>query len=178
MTARTVCVLAFSLLSGAAAAAQGPVAATQPPPPAPPSVAVRAANPTGNNVRVEVTLSDMGGSGAPSTTKVVTITTNDGTWGKLRAMVTSRLYGGAPLNVDALPSVLADGRIRLALTIEYHQGRNPDVDGNPDKIVSVSINQSTTVVLDNGRAQLISQSADPIGDRKVSVEVKATVLKN
>lgn len=148
-----------------------------PPPPAAPTPDGRLPK-VGPNVRIDVTLSDMGGSGAAPTTKAVTITTNDNSWGKLRATVTSRAYGAAPLNVDALPIVLNDGRVRLSLTIEYNQGRNPDAEGNPDRIMAVSINQSTTVVLDSGRAQLISQSADPIGDRKVSVEVKATVLKN
>lgn len=148
-----------------------------PPPPAAPTPDGRLPK-VGPNVRVDVTLSDMGGNGATPTTKVVTITTNDNSWGKLRAAVTSRAYGVAPLNIDALPIVLNDGRVRLSLTIEYNQGRNPDLEGNPDRITGVGINQSSTIVLDSGRSQLISQSADPIGDRKVSVEVKATILKN
>ena len=47
-----------------------------------------------------------------ATQKAVTITTNDNSWGKLRATVTSRAYGFSPLNIDALPIVLADGRVR------------------------------------------------------------------
>ena len=154
-----------------------PNRAQPPPPPAAPTPDGRLPK-VGPNVRVDVTLSDMGGSGAAPTTKVVTITTNDNSWGKLRAAVTSRAYGVAPLNIDAMPIVLNDGRVRLSLTIEYNQGRNPDVEGNPDRITGVSINQSITIVLDSGKSQQISQSADPIGDRKVSVEVKATILKN
>lgn len=159
------------------AAPANPGRTAPPPPPAAPTPDGRTPK-VGPNVRVEVTLSDLGGNGAPPASKAVTITTNDSSWGKLRATVTSRAYGSAPLNIDALPIVLSDGRVRLSLTIEYNQGRNPDVEGNPDRIMSVSINQSTTVVLDSGKPQLISQSADPIGDRKVSVEVKATILKN
>ena len=159
------------------AAPANPGRTAPPPPPAAPTPDGRTPK-VGPNVRVEVTLSDLGGNGAPPTSKVVTITTNDNSWGKLRAMVTSRAYGAAPLNIDALPMVLGDGRVRLSLTIEYNQGRNPDMEGNPDRIMSVSINQSTTIVLDSGKPQLISQSADPIGDRKVTAEVKATILRN
>ena len=159
------------------AAPANPDRTAPPPPPAAPTPDGRTPK-VGPNVRVEVTLSDLGGNGATPTSKAVTITTNDNSWGKLRATVTSRSYGAAPLNIDALPIVLGDGRVRLSLTIEYNQGRNPDMEGNPDRIMSVALNQSTTIVLDSGKPQLISQSADPIGDRKVSVEVKATILKN
>jgi hypothetical protein len=134
--------------------------------------------PIGPNVRVELTLSDLGGNGTAATTKTVTITTNDGKFGKLRTQVTSRAYGGAPLNVDVQPFVRSGGQILLHLTIEYSQGRNPDADGNPDRIMSVSLNQSAVLLLENGKPLMLSQSADPIGDRKVTVEVKATVLKN
>jgi hypothetical protein len=158
-------------------AATNPDRQAPPPPPAAPTPDGRLPR-VGPNVRVDVTLSDMGGAGAAPTTKAVTITTNDNSWGKLRAAVTSRAYGVAPLNIDALPIVLSDGRVRLSLTIEYNQGRNPDVEGNTDRITGVAINQSTTIVLESGKSQQISQSADPIGDRKVSLEVKATILKN
>jgi hypothetical protein len=40
-----------------------------------------------------------------------------------------------------------------------------------------NINESLSVILEDGKPMLISQSADPIGDRKVKVEVKATILK-
>ena len=132
----------------------------------------------GPNVRVDITLSDLGGAGSAATTKTVTITTNDGNFGKLRTQVTSRAYGAAPLNVDVRPVVRSGGQILLYLTLEYSQGRNPDVDSNPDRIMNVSLNQSAVLLLDNGKPLTLSQSADPIGDRKVAVEVKATVLKN
>jgi hypothetical protein len=34
-----------------------------------------------------------------------------------------------------------------------------------------------TVVLDSGKPLLISKSADPLSDRTVTVEVKATIVK-
>jgi len=133
--------------------------------------------PSGPNVRVDVTLSESGGTGAAAA-KTVTVTTNDNTFGKLRTQVTSRAYGAAPLNVDVLPRVQPNGTVLVTLTIEYSQGRNPDTDGNPDRIMNVSLNQSASLLLESGKPMTLSQSADPIGDRKVTVEVKATVLKN
>jgi hypothetical protein len=131
--------------------------------------------PPGPNVRVEFTLNDQQ-TGAPTTSKTVILTTSNRQWGRIRSQITSRIYGGAPLNVDARPTVTQDGRISLELTIEYSQGRNSEVEANSDKIVQVSINESLTALLENGKPLLVTQSADPISDRKVTVEVKATIL--
>lgn len=132
--------------------------------------------PPGPNVRVEFTLTDQQ-TGAPTTSKTVILTTSNRQWGRIRSQITSRIYGGAPLNVDARPTVTQDGRISVELTIEYSQGRNSEVEANSDKIVQVSINESLTALLEDGKPLLVTQSADPISDRKVTVEVKATILK-
>jgi hypothetical protein len=34
-----------------------------------------------------------------------------------------------------------------------------------------------TVILTNGRSMVLSQAADPVADRKIVLEAKATVLK-
>lgn len=138
----------------------------------------RRRGPAGPNVRVEVTLSEVGGASAPATTKTVTVTTNDDSWAKIRTQVQSNTYGAAPLNIDVLPKVQPNGGILITLTLQYSQGRNPDSEGNPDRIMSVGLNQSATILLASGKPMTLSQSADPIGDRKVTVEVKATVLKD
>jgi hypothetical protein len=132
--------------------------------------------PPGPNVRVEFTITDQQ-TGVPTTNKMVMLTTSNRQWGRIRSQITSRIYGGAPLNVDARPTATQDGRISLELTIEYSQGRNSEVEANSDKIVQVSINESLTALLENGKPLLVTQSADPISDRKVTVEVKATVLR-
>jgi len=131
--------------------------------------------PPGPNVRVEFTLTDQQ-TGVPTVNKTVMLTTSNRQWGRIRSQITSRIYGGAPLNVDARPTVTQDGRISLELTIEYSQGRNSEVEANSDRIVQVSINESLTALLENGKPLLVTQSADPISDRKVTVEVKATIL--
>jgi uncharacterized protein YlzI (FlbEa/FlbD family) len=43
--------------------------------------------------------------------------------------------------------------------------------------VQVLVNQSLTVLLENGKSLLVTQSADPVSDRKVTVEVKATIVR-
>ena len=37
--------------------------------------------------------------------------------------------------------------------------------------------ESLALILDSGKPMLVTQSADPVGDRQVMVEVKATILK-
>ena len=130
----------------------------------------------GPNVRVEFTITDQQ-TGVPTTSKTVMLTTSNRQWGRIRTQITSRLYGGAPLNVDARPTVTQDGRINVELTIEYAQGRNSEAEANSDKIVQVLVNQSLTVLLENGKSLLVTQSADPVSDRKVTVELKATIVK-
>ena len=41
----------------------------------------------------------------------------------------------------------------------------------------VPLHESVPVILENGKPMIAAQSADPIGDRQVTVEVKATILK-
>ena len=33
------------------------------------------------------------------------------------------------------------------------------------------------LILENGKTMVVAQSADPVGDRQVTVEVKATILR-
>ena len=132
---------------------------------------------SGPNVRVELTLTDQT-PGSPATTKTVMITTTHENWGRLRSALNSRMLPVSPLNVDARPFVRPDGRIFLELTIDYAQEQKPSrPDADVDPTAQVRINESVGALLDDGKPLLITQSADPTTDRKVTVEVKATVLK-
>jgi hypothetical protein len=155
-----------------------------PPPPGAPTPDGRARR-IGPNVRIEVTFSEQR-SDAPAQPKTVTVTTGDGHWGRVRTQAQSSGIGGTPLNVDARPEVQPDGRVVLALTLEYGdkrvvepspQASGPVVVPQPRQVTDVNMNQSVTVVLESGRPLVITQAADPTGDRKVTVEVKATVLR-
>jgi hypothetical protein len=132
------------------------------------------------NVQIELTLTDQTGS-APAEKKSVSMIVSSGSWGKIRSAgsVQSAIEGGVyvvDLNVDARPYVSVDGPIQLELTMNYAPPRGAENPREP-KQRPTGINQSQTVVLTSGKPLIISQAADPLSDRKVVVEVKATVLK-
>lgn len=156
------------------------VTITPPAPPLPPEPPTPGGRPrkVGPNVRVEVTLSEQGGDMA-SQPKTVTVTTGDGHWGRVRSLVTTARRGASPLNVDARPEVQADGRVLLALNLEYAAKRGLDLkEVGAGEVLEATLNESVTVALTSGTPLVVTQSADPMSDRKVTVEVKVTVLRN
>lgn len=122
------------------------------------------------NVRVEVTLTDSLQTEGPSK-KTVTMMVVDNNGGQIR----SQGPGNYSLSVDASPHLRPDNRIYLALTIFYV----PEPSGQAGQQVRTpaNLNESVSVILSDGKPMMISQSADPRGDRKVTVEVTATVVK-
>jgi hypothetical protein len=130
------------------------------------------------NVQIELTLTDQVGTQAPEK-KTVSMIVSSGNWGKVRSAGTVRPIGDQPfaveLNVDARPFVSMDGPIQLELTLIY----SPPTSDSRETLKSrpTGMNQSLTVVLQSGKPLMISQAADPVSDRKVNVEVKATILK-
>lgn len=151
--------------------------APPPPPPAPAEIYAPAPpkKKPGPNVRIEVTFTEQR-SDTPAQPKTVTVTTGDGHWGRVRSQAHSSQVGGTPLNVDARPELQSDGRILMSLTLEYAEKRVRREEA-PGEITDVTMNQSVTVVLESGKPLVITQAADPVSDRKVTVEVKATVLR-
>lgn len=131
------------------------------------------------NVQIELTLTDQSGSNTPEK-KTVSMIVSSGNWGKIRSVGSMRRVGDAPigvdLNVDARPFVSVEGPIQLELTLNYSPG-GLTVPGKDNQTAQTGLNQSLTVVLQTGKPLIISQSADPVSDRKVVVEVKATILK-
>jgi hypothetical protein len=118
------------------------------------------------NVQLQVTIADYVES-APPVKKTVSMVIADGYVGRVRAATNQ---ASATLNVDATPRLL-NGRIELRLTLEYRAPwPKPDTPSMP-------INESITVLLDNGKPLVITQAADPSADRRITVEVVATVLK-
>ena len=144
----------------------------------------QAANPrfvrTLTNVQVELTLTDQTGAGTPDK-KTVSMVVSSGNWGKIRSAGNVRPAGATPLvvqlDVDARPFVAVDGPVQLEHTVNYSPPGAQSPDQDNARARPTSINQSLTVVLQSGKPMVISQAADPVNDRKVVVEVKATVLK-
>jgi hypothetical protein len=128
------------------------------------------------NVQIELTITDQNGTQAPEK-KSVSMIAASGNWGKIRSAANFQNPGESPqvveLNVDARPLVPTEGQIQLELTIVYAPVKN----GESRERRPTGINQSQTVVLTSGKPLVISQASDPVSDRKVVVEVKATILK-
>ena len=113
------------------------------------------------NVKMDVTFTDsQAGEGAPAK-RTVTVMALDARSGRVR----SNSPGGT-INVDAGPTIRPDGRIMVNLTLVY-----------TSMTPSASLDESLTVILSDGKPLLVTQSANPQSDRKVTVEVTATVLK-
>jgi hypothetical protein len=121
------------------------------------------------NVKVDLALTDTA-SADSSTKRTITMMLVDGASGQIRSSGPS----GTSLNVDAQPHVRSDGKIWLNFSLQYYPSIGP---GDVNKGQPAVLNESMTVVLAEGKPMLVSQSADPRGDRRVSVEVTATVVK-
>ena len=76
------------------------------------------------------------------------------------------------LNIDTTPRLQKDGRISLQLIVEY---RPRETTANAEALSP--INEMLTVLLHSGKPLVVTQAADPSVDRKVTVEVTATILK-
>lgn len=155
---------------------------TPQPPPATPEVLTPPATPRRPrgrdlNLQIEITISDQAGSAAPEQ-KFVSMVVADASMGRIRAAADAQRPGplgmvGTGLNVDARPSVMENDRIHLELTIEYTPYRES---GQVVQRPTV-LNESLTVILQNGKPLVVSQAADPVTDRKMTVEVRASIMK-
>lgn len=122
------------------------------------------------NIKLDVTFADtVGPDGA--TTKTLTMLVLNARNGQIRS--TGR--DGGIINIDAHPVDLNDGRVSVNLTIEYLPELSAQQLQSGVRLGMLS--QSLTVLLDSGKPTVITQSADPRSDRKVTVEVTATVVK-
>jgi hypothetical protein len=121
------------------------------------------------NVRVDVTLTDTLASESPAK-KTVTIVVVDGNAGAIRST-----SGPQTLNVDVQPHVRSDGKIFVSFSLQYYPEAGPGPAG-PGRVPAV-LNESLSVIVADGKPMVVSQSADPRSDRKVAVELTATVVK-
>lgn len=172
-----------------AAAPQAPQAPAAPRPPQAPRAARPAApeppvqdevrHPRGQpvNLRLEFTVTDQVGT-APPVKKVITMSVADGESGRIRT--NAEVYRKnspmtvVPLSVDAYPQI-ESGKIRLRASLEYQLLKDEPEPGVPAG--KTSITQSVTALLSDGVTAILSQSADPLTDRRVTLEVKAVIIK-
>jgi hypothetical protein len=124
------------------------------------------------NIKVDLTITDQTGSGEPLR-KVVTMLVADREIGSIRSSGSVRNSRRVQINVDVRPQILQSGAVRVMLGLEY----NPGTLGNDAPTEWSSLNEQIGVVLQPGKPLLVSQAADPASDRKITVELTATLLK-
>ena len=148
--------------------------------------AAAAARRTGQpiNVKVEFTLIDQRSGGTP-VKRTVSIVVADAHTGQIRSQSdVFGIVGGVPLNIDTSPELLPDGKVRVGFNLQYDWPAPLDqaaagTGGNPARgtVMKTAMHDSASLILESGKSMVAAQSADPIGDRQVTVEVKATVLR-
>lgn len=166
-----VIVAALLVLLTGGAPAMGSQEAQKPKPADP---AAQQPEPTGQpvNIKLDLTITDQTGPGEPLR-KVVTMVVADRGSGSIRSTGSVKAQGRVQINVDVQPRILQSGDIRLVLRLEY----NPRTLGNDAPTEWSSLNEQIQVVLEAGKPLVVSQAADPASDRKIMVEVRATVMK-
>jgi len=157
---------------------QAPAPAARTPTPPAPAAPRREGQPV--NVKVEFTLTDQRG-GAAAVKRTVTVVVADGRNGFIRSSSdVVGVAGGVVLNIDAGPELLADGKIRLGCNLQYDWPpplEQADRSLPRGTVMKTVMHDSVSLILESGKPMVAAQSADPIGDRQVTVEVKATVLR-
>jgi len=161
-----------------------PAAAVPAPPQAPGAPAVpapaRSSTPT-PNIRFDVTIIDTGG--AKPVTKTLSLTIwGFNSSGSIRnsaqvpnpAPATGPGYSptiSIPLNVDVRNVAMVETGVRASVAVEY-QPYLPEAKTQPGMVTT-----NATTVFSDGRKTQILVTADPISDRKTTIEVTATILK-
>ena len=170
--------LASTLLLALVAAPAASPSPKPAPKPAPEVLAVRSGQLA--NVRIDIKIIDRRGTGEP-TTRQVSMIVADRRNGMIRAadappsaMPNPETVSAVALNVDASPIIEDGNKVRLQLSLEYKvqdegaAGKNTSVRG---------MRQNINVVTESGRPLEVADSSDPLGDRRVAVEVTATIVR-
>lgn len=136
------------------------------------------------NVKIELTITDQTGPGAAAR-KTIFMIAADREMNSIRSTTDIRVeekvsaiapatyrYRSVSINVDARPTLLRDGKVSLRLGLQYA----PNAAGESGPGMS-SLNEQLGVILESGKPILLSQAADAATDRKIMVEITATILK-
>jgi hypothetical protein len=135
------------------------------------------------NIKIDFTITDQRGN-APAVKRTLTLIVADERTGSIRSQSSVFQVGEVPLNVDASPSILTDGKIRLGFNLQYDWPA--PLDSGPANsaaqtprgtVIKTTLHDSVMLILESGKPMIAAQSADPIGERQVTVEVRATVLR-
>ncbi len=177
MPNRTAAILAAALLLTLGVQAQETrpepqMLAVQPPAPPRPEVP---GQPT--NIKLELTITDQTGPGEPGK-RTVSMILADRQNGSIRSSGSVVLAGNrinVSLNVDARPIIINDNRIRLELTLEY--APKPGTENATSGEGRAHLTERLGLIVVPGKPMVVSQASDPTSDRKISVELTATIMK-
>lgn len=168
LTMLAVCAVSAGAQTPKPAVAPTPTPAAEPQP-TPAARPAAAAEPV--NVRFQILIREVGGPRPGTKTVALTIALNDQS--SIRAQGTVAGRGEHPLNVDVMPRTLLNGRVWTRISVEYRPESPAEASGPPPFYVRQTLN----VWLESGKPIIISEAADPISDRRLSVEVTATILR-
>jgi hypothetical protein len=140
------------------------------------------------NVRVDLTILDQFGTSAPAR-KTVSLYVADRSSASIRTsgrLLTKEGWRDVTINVDARPTLIRarDGSVQLDLGLEYRpiapsQSASSGVMPSSIEMTAAptGLNQRVVTILESGKPIIVSQAADPTSDRRISVELKATIEK-
>jgi hypothetical protein len=129
------------------------------------------------NVKIELTITDQAGPGETAK-RTVSMIVSDRQKGSIRSqgqVVTAGRQALATLNVDATPLIIKDSQLRLDIGLEYVP--KPVTENATSGEGRGSLNERLILLVESGKPLVISQASDPTSDRKISVELTATILK-
>lgn len=139
------------------------------------------------NIRIEMSITDQSGTSAPAK-KTVSMIVGDRQRNSIRSSASVRVpspppsvqsynYRNVTINVDAHPSIVPKepNKLLLELGLQYQ----PKSGGGQEDLEPgmASLNETMSLILESGKPMVVSQAADPTSDRKITVEVTATILK-
>jgi hypothetical protein len=141
------------------------------------------------NIKIEVSITDQTGAN-PAAKKVVTMIASDRQSTNVRSSasvpVRNPRMGGGPetynyrnvtINVDARPMIVAKepNKVSVNFGLEYlPKTGNSQEEMEPGM---TSWSERLSLILESGKPMVVSQAADPTSDRKITVEVTATILR-
>jgi hypothetical protein len=141
------------------------------------------------NVKIEVTITDQASANKPVTKSVTAVVANRQN-AQIRTEVKvpvfslesaknpgSLVFEDLPLDIDLYAEMLDLERVRIGLSLKYKTATKPGAQPDAQTPWTAAITQQFSVFLTSGKPLVISQSADAATDRKVTIEVKATILK-
>lgn len=124
------------------------------------------------NIRLDVSVSDQR-EGAVAQPKTLMVILADKAMGQTRAAFEDRT-----IKVDARPTIV-EGLIRVSVTVNSAEPPRLMLVGEPGQQPDPLLNwtNSFALLLPSGKPMVALETTDPVTKRKMSIEVKATILK-